>query len=713
VADHKTLGGGDLSITAGEVAELAEVSRAAVSNWRRRFADFPKPVATAPGGGDLFRMAEIQDWLREHGRLVGGIAVDKALWNAIDAHRATLGVDRTVQIAAGFISLIAIDSRHQMRLSTKSSDADISSVVDELVKELAVGRPDLRDLFAPLIDAMRAPDGDIRRLLSVLLELTLDADSPDDAFEALLERRDRLRVYGGTEHESAGALTDLMIAMSEPVGSVFDPAVGEAGFLVAAAMRAENDEDVDLDLIGQEVNEGTRRIALLRCLAHGLSAEIYLGDSLVNDAVPHLRADVIVCDPPFGQRPLSPPNPTDPRWFAGPPSEASADLTWMQHVIYHLGVRGRGYVAMPMGSLFRAGREGVIRRELVRRGCVEAVVALPSGLVKGSPSPASLWIVRPPHEEVAKPVLLINAAGSSRDGRRGLDESLSSRIVATVERFRRDPGRFEGEQGFAVAVPVLDLLALDSTLVPAHWITEAIPLDEAIAAIRQVERDIAVSRKEAIEADEVPRLDVKLVEQHRKTVKVRELVDAGAIEVIRGVAIPKDLPDSASGAPVLRSPWSRAAEEAERRVDLGRLKGKPKLTEPGDVVVMIVGNVPRAFVDSAGGHAIPEFMQAVRIRSASFEPTVLAALLSAPANARFVVGATIPRLSLMEVELPRLTPEETEVLREVLVKAAQQEAVATAMRDAAAAFRDRLLDAVISGQVAIGLRPDPANNRRG
>ena len=52
----------------------------------------------------------------------------------------------------------------------------------------------------------------------------------------------------------------------------------------------------------------------------------------------------------------------------------------------------------------------------------------------------------------------------------------------------------------------------------------------------------------------------------------------------------------------------------------------------------------------------------------------------------------------MEVELPLLTLGETAALREVLVKAGRQEAVATGLSDATAAFRDRLLDAVVSGQ---------------
>lgn len=48
-----------------EVAELAGVSPAAVSNWRSRFADFPNPVASLRSG-PVFEEERIRRWLRTH-----------------------------------------------------------------------------------------------------------------------------------------------------------------------------------------------------------------------------------------------------------------------------------------------------------------------------------------------------------------------------------------------------------------------------------------------------------------------------------------------------------------------------------------------------------------------------------------------------------------------------------------------------------------------
>jgi SAM-dependent methyltransferase len=56
-------------VTAAEIARLANVGRAAVSNWRRRHDDFPKPVG-GPPTSPLFDLAEVQAWLEANGRRV-------------------------------------------------------------------------------------------------------------------------------------------------------------------------------------------------------------------------------------------------------------------------------------------------------------------------------------------------------------------------------------------------------------------------------------------------------------------------------------------------------------------------------------------------------------------------------------------------------------------------------------------------------------------
>jgi N-6 DNA Methylase len=54
-------------ITAAAIARLAGVGRAAVSNWRRRYPEFPKPVGGSPTS-PTFSLADVEAWLKATGK---------------------------------------------------------------------------------------------------------------------------------------------------------------------------------------------------------------------------------------------------------------------------------------------------------------------------------------------------------------------------------------------------------------------------------------------------------------------------------------------------------------------------------------------------------------------------------------------------------------------------------------------------------------------
>ena len=57
----------DETVNAGDIARLAEVGRAAVSNWRRRFDDFPAPVG-GTASSPLYLLRDVEAWLRGNGK---------------------------------------------------------------------------------------------------------------------------------------------------------------------------------------------------------------------------------------------------------------------------------------------------------------------------------------------------------------------------------------------------------------------------------------------------------------------------------------------------------------------------------------------------------------------------------------------------------------------------------------------------------------------
>ncbi|MEV6924532.1 N-6 DNA methylase [Dactylosporangium sp. NPDC051485] len=57
----------NVEVTAADVARIAGVGRAAVSNWRRRHADFPAPIGGTPYS-PTFALADVEAWLIDNGR---------------------------------------------------------------------------------------------------------------------------------------------------------------------------------------------------------------------------------------------------------------------------------------------------------------------------------------------------------------------------------------------------------------------------------------------------------------------------------------------------------------------------------------------------------------------------------------------------------------------------------------------------------------------
>ncbi|NEC23103.1 restriction endonuclease subunit M, partial [Streptomyces parvus] len=76
-------------VTAAGIARLAGVGRAAVSNWRRRYADFPQPVG-GTGTSPSFALSEVEQWLRDQGKLAE-VPLRERVWQEVAGHPAGAG----------------------------------------------------------------------------------------------------------------------------------------------------------------------------------------------------------------------------------------------------------------------------------------------------------------------------------------------------------------------------------------------------------------------------------------------------------------------------------------------------------------------------------------------------------------------------------------------------------------------------------------------
>ncbi|MBZ4014601.1 hypothetical protein CCS38_02295, partial [Streptomyces purpurogeneiscleroticus] len=73
-------------MTAAGIARLAGVGRAAVSNWRRRHADFPRPIGGTESS-PAFALTAVEQWLREQGKLAE-VPLRERVWQQVAGHPA-------------------------------------------------------------------------------------------------------------------------------------------------------------------------------------------------------------------------------------------------------------------------------------------------------------------------------------------------------------------------------------------------------------------------------------------------------------------------------------------------------------------------------------------------------------------------------------------------------------------------------------------------
>ncbi|MFE6066957.1 N-6 DNA methylase [Streptomyces sp. NPDC056525] len=349
-------------VTAAEIARLTGVTRAAVSNWRRRHEDFPAPVAGG-AGSPLFSLPEVRSWLENQSK----------------------GKEASTEV------------RLWERLRTVYGD-DMVRGLTEVAEILVQGHHDSRG------------NGD-DALRSLIGELAADR-SPAELLAGLTARYVDSSGRAGSDGITSARLTQaIMYFAGDEASTVLDPACGIGSLLFSFGGKADA-------LSGQDVDPANARFAELR---GGLMAlpdvTVRAGDSLRNDQYRDLKAELVVCEAPvgiadWGREDLL----LDPRWEFGVPSRAESELAWLQHCYFHTAPGGQVVMVMPTSVAYRkAGRR--IRAEAVRRGLLTHVVALPPGMAASHSLSVHLWVLRRPSDahQPVESVRMTDLTGNTLD----------------------------------------------------------------------------------------------------------------------------------------------------------------------------------------------------------------------------------------------------------------------------------------------------------
>ncbi|MFN8073872.1 MAG: class I SAM-dependent DNA methyltransferase [Kineosporiaceae bacterium] len=270
-----------------------------------------------------------------------------------------------------------------------------------------------------------------------------------DLFEDLIRRfAEASNATAGdhfTPRDAVRLVVDLIFAEDNAalaergaVRTVYDPAAGTGGMLSLAEqhLRDEN-PDARLTLYGQEINDQSYAICKSDLLAKGQNPDnIKLGDTLSDDKFPGMTFDYCLANPPYGvdwkasEKAVKDEHKLGSAGRFGPglPGVGDGQMLFLLHLAskMRLASQGGGRVGVVMNGspLFNGGAssgQSEIRRWLLEKDLVEAIVALPTDMFYNTGISTYVWILdNTKTEERTGKVQLIDGSGRFSKMRKSL-----------------------------------------------------------------------------------------------------------------------------------------------------------------------------------------------------------------------------------------------------------------------------------------------------
>lgn len=220
-----------------------------------------------------------------------------------------------------------------------------------------------------------------------------------------------------TPHEVSQLMAEIVAhhLKDKETIDIYDPTSGSGSLLITIgqAVAKHNDNRDAIKYYAQELVPSTYNLTRMNLVMRGIKPHNIItrnGDTLQQgcdwpyfdseedkeNTYQMVRMDAVVSNPPYSQEWDRPADKESDKRFKdyGLAPKKPADYAFLLHELYHLKHDGIMTIVLPHGVLFRPGDEAEIRKNLIERGHIEAIIGLPAGIFFGTPIATIIMVVR-------------------------------------------------------------------------------------------------------------------------------------------------------------------------------------------------------------------------------------------------------------------------------------------------------------------------------
>lgn len=313
------------------------------------------------------------------------------------------------------------EKAHFTYLSEQPKGSDIGATIDNAMRlieeeyaQLAGVLPKTYTLFEKELLA------ELLRIFNNEVLKNATGDVFGKIYEYFLNEFAKKGAQEGGEFFTPMSLVQTIVNFIEPDhGTVLDPACGSAGMFVQTGYfieRLKKNVSKTVTFYGQEKTGTNTNIAKMNMAVHGLEGFIMEGNSFYEDK--HALAgkcDFVMANPPFNVDKVDKDRDVvknDLRLPFGLPKNDNANYLWIQYFYSYLNSSGRAGFVMASSASDAGHSEKLIRKQLIKTGAVDIMVAISNNFFYTRSLPCTLWFYDRSKEkdpERADKILMLDA----------------------------------------------------------------------------------------------------------------------------------------------------------------------------------------------------------------------------------------------------------------------------------------------------------------